>query len=351
VCALSSRSDSGKEHLDQEAPTGKFLDRILQGYQCSQLLYVAAKIGLADAMGDGTREVTELAESLGLDARMLGRVLRGLTFCGFVRQVGDSRFCLTPFGERFRSGVPDSLRERAIFMGEIHYPAWAGLRESLQSGQTAFETTFGTDLFAHLERDVANNRRFQQMMAEDTQTVAEHICRSYDFQAAWKIVDIGGGRGTLLAAVLAMFPHLSGILFDGPSILPAADFFQEHPDLAGRCQLMPGDFLRAVPAGGDLYILKSVLQDGNDERAARILDRCRQAMESGQKLLVIERIVPEGGEDSARWIDTDLHLLVLLGGRERTLAEHRQLLTASGFGAIRLIPTTSPVGIIEAVAG
>jgi hypothetical protein len=163
-------------------------------------------------------------------------------------------------------------------------------------------------------------------------------------------VDVGGGLGALLCAVLSGYDHLSGILLDRPMIIRNARPCVEDADLKNRCELVAGDFLRNVPAGGDLYILKSIIQDWTDEQAVIILRNCRDAMKDGMNLLIIERVVPETIEEPADWIDTDLHLLVLTGGRERTREEHWQLLIRSGFRVNRLIPTGSPLSIIEAEA-
>jgi len=344
---MSHNHGSSSNHPCSE---DEFLNCILQGYKYAQLLYVAARTGIADVLKEGAKASEELAQTMGLDALVLGRVMRGLGLCGFVARDDNGRFVLTSFGERFQTDAPGSLREWAIFMGEIYYPAWAGLLNSLESGQSAFGHIFGTGAFEYFEKNPDIGFRFNELMNGDTLKVAQIICEAYNFSTVWKIVDIGGGHGALLNVILTTYPHLSGILFDKPLALRVADQRFKTAEIQEKCRLIAGDFFVAVPTGGDLYILKGVIQDWSDAQAARILKNCRRAMKKKMKLLVIERIVPEQMDNPQNWIDTDLHLLVLTGGRERTLKEHERLLAGTGFCMIRLIPTACPLCIIEAEA-
>ena len=324
------------------------LSQMLRGYQYSQLLYIAAKTNMADILADGEKDIAELARLIGAKEEILGRVIHGLILCGLMTRNETGRFQLTPLGESLRSDAPGSLSEWAIFIGEVYYPAWGGLLHALRTGQTAFDHIFQMGAFEYLEQNPDARKRFNQFLLQSTKQISGVFLNAFDLSSAKRIVDIGGGQGAFLCMILQACPHLQGILFDRPSAMEDARKQVKTAGLSDRCEMISGDFFDSVPRDGDIYILKWVLQDWEDAKCLTILWNCRNAMGKQAKLLVFERIVPEHIDPSSIWVDPDLHLMVFTGGKERTEAEHRALLSSAGFKITRIIRTDLDMGIIEA---
>ena len=308
--------------------------RLMDGFVVTQLLYVASELGIAEALADGPKTGAELAAAVGADAGALTRVLRGLALEDVVVE-SDGRFALTPVGEAL---VPmaGALRVR----GQVYYAAASGLLDAVRHGGTAFERTYGAPFFDHLGAHPEQQAAFQASMAGRSDQEAADVVAAYDFTDLGSLVDVGGGRGVLLAAVVAAAPHIDATLFDRAVAQPA-----------GGVRFVEGDFFAAVPAGADAYLLSRVLHDWDDEDALRILAVCRAAMPERGRLLVVDAILPERAKDGEFAIRMDLHMLLLLGARERTEAEFRALLGKAGFEVRRVVPTRSPAGlsVIEAV--
>lgn len=308
---------------------------MLNGYVETQLLYVAAALGLADLLHDEPRGVDELARAMGADRDALRRVLRGPTNSGIVDEGEDGRFALTELGEPLRADAPGSLRALVLLTGAQEYRAWGELPYTTRTGQTAFERAYGELFFARLDHDPAIGAHFDAFMDRVSARIAAALPAAYDFSPFRSVVDVGGGRGTLLAALLAAYPRLHGTLFDRAAVLSDVPQALVTAGVTARCQVVAGDFFQAVPAGGDLYILSQVLHDWNDARAARILSNCRRAMGAAGTLLIVERIMPGRVVLPEPIVTSDLHMLALTGGRERTEEEYHALLTASGFALTR----------------
>jgi hypothetical protein len=300
------------------------------------LLYVASELGVAEALpGTGA----EVAERAGADPAAMTRVLRGLAVEGVVSEE-DGRFSLTPVGECLPA-LAGAIRVR----GELYYRGAAGLLDAVRSGGTPFEDVYGASLFAYLDAHPDAQAAFEASMAGRAQTEAEAVVAAYDFGAFSSLVDVGGGRGILLDAILRT-TTLDAALLDRPGAVDAAREF-----LGDRASCVAGDFFESVPAGADAYLLSRVLHDWDDEDAVRILSVCREAMSAGARLLIVDAILPERAVDQPFAIRMDLHMLLLLGARERTEAEFAALLDRAGFVLTRAIPTGSPagLGVIEAV--
>jgi hypothetical protein len=330
-------------------PPDLALFQMMYGFMPSRLVYVAARLGLADHMHEGEQTSTGLARRVGADEPALRRVMRGLVNIGVFVEEEDGRFGLTPIGEFLRSDVPNSLRDLAILSGEEFYPAWGALLNTVRSGQTAFDSAFGTGFFHHLEQHPEAGERFNNFMVALTTDTAAAALEAYDFSPFHRVVDVGGGYGPLLAAILKANPQAEGVLFDTETIVEGARRYLEGEGLLERCELVAGDFFEAVPAGGDLYVLSQVLHDWDDEHGLQILKSCREAMPANGTLLVLEALMPERVSEPAGVVDSDLIMLAMTGGRERTEAEYRELLAASGFRLARIVPTQSPTFVIEAV--
>lgn len=320
---------------------------MISGFWISRAIYIAAKLGIADHLHDQPKSAEELAAVTGVHAPSLYRVLRALASVGVFAQDNDNRFRLTPLSETLRTDVRGSLRAFAIVeLGEEHYPAWGELLRSVKTGGVAFDHVFGVPIWEYFARHPENAKTFDDAMTEMTLAVNNAVLSSYDFSSIVKIVDVGGGHGSLTAAILKSNPGMKGVLFDLPPVIEGARARIEAEGIADRCELVGGDFFESVPRGGDAYILKWIIHDWDDERAVAILRNCHRAMIENGKLLLVEAVVPPGSEPHLSKF-MDLNMLVMTGGRERTEEEYRLLLKAAGFRLTRIIPTGSPMSVIE----
>lgn len=316
----------------------------------SQAVYVAAKLGIADLLKDGSRSIKDLARLTDTHPQSLYRILRALCSAEIFAENPEYYFSLTPIANYLLSDNPDSMRSAAIMYGESwHWQPWGKLLESVKTGKSAFECVYDMNLFQYMEQNPDANRIFNEAMSSLSSLVEPALLTSYDFSSVRTLVDIGGGSGTLMLPLLRANPNLQGILFELPHVI--ADFKDalESSGLGDRCTLVSGDFFESIPMGGDLYILKHILHDWDDERCIAILKNCHQAMTSDQKLLIIERIVSTGNQPDPAKLN-DLEMMALTpNGRERTHNEFQALLQTAGFTLVKIYPTESPLFIIEAV--
>ncbi|MBA2446401.1 MAG: methyltransferase [Chloroflexi bacterium] len=315
----------------------------------AQAISVVAKLGTADALADGPKGVDELAVAANAHAPALYRILRALASVGIFAEEEDGRFCLTPLAEPLRSDAPGSVRSFAIMLGEEwSWRPWGQLLQSVTTGQPAFEHTYGTGIFAYLADRPDAGAIFDAAMTSRSGPDADAVTAAYDFSAFRTVVDVGGGRGALLAAILRTNPDVRGILFDQAHVIPGARQYLDAAGLGQRCELVAGDFFASVVAGGDTYVLKWIVHDWDDERALRILERCHRAMPATGRLLLVETVIPPGNDPSSGKL-ADLAMLVWTGGQERTEAEYRALLAAAGFELTKVVPTRSSLSVVEAV--
>jgi predicted O-methyltransferase YrrM len=338
------------EAADAAAPQ-RDLARLIDGYLTTQLLYVAARLGVADVLADGPRTAREIAHAVGADPDALARILRGLALDDVLAEHADGRFALTALGEGLRDGVPGSLRGFALARGELYWEAAAGLLRAATEGGTAFEHVHGEPFFKHLAAEPEREAAFQASMADRARREAADVVASYDFAGLREIVDVGGGSGVLLEAILQATPDLRGVLFDRPEAVERARARVGEAGLDARCECVVGDFFDSLPGGAGAYLLSRVIHDWDDADAQRILATCREAMSDDARLLLVEAILPERAQDGPEAVLMDLHMLVLFGAaRERTEAQFRRLLAGAGFELRRVVPTASSagLGIVEA---
>jgi hypothetical protein len=341
-----STPDQPQKPKDLSSP--ETLIQMITGFWISQAIYAVAKLGIADLVKEGPKLCEELAQSTGMQQQALYRLLRALASVGVFREGVDGRFGLTPLAEYLQTGVPDSLRAFAIMQSELQYRAYGEVLHSVKTGETAFNLVFNKELFPYLTQHPTAAAVFDEAMTNYTMQVAAAIVAAYDFSQFGTLVDVGGGYGTLLRAVLQANPALHGVLFDLPHVAKDAQKRLGAAGLTERCAIQAGDFFEAVPPGGDAYLLKWIIHDWDDERAVTLLKKCHRAMAAHGKLLVIEAVIPPGNTPFFhKW--TDLTMLVIVGGHERTEAEYRALFQAAGFRLTRIIPTTSEMSIIEGV--
>jgi len=326
------------------------MGRLADGFLTTQLLYVAARLGVADVLAEGPRTGAELAAAVGADPDLLTRALRGLVLEEVLAEEEGGRFALTDLGQCLRADAPRSMRGPLLARGEVYYQAAAGTLAAVRHGGTAFEHVYGDRFFDHLRRHPEQEGAFQASMTARSEQEAGDVVAAYDFGGIGRLVDVGGRHGILLGAILRSAPDLHAVLVDQPAVVEEARRRLTAEGVADRCQLVPGDFFAEVPAGADAYVLSRVLHDWTDD-ARRVLAACRAAMGPGSRLLVVEAILPERAADQPAVIRMDLHMLVLLGARERTEEEFRRLRAGAGFEVRRVVPTRSVAGLSVIEAG
>lgn len=338
----------GSTNSNGQPPIGALVDMI-SGVWISRIIYVAAKLGIADLLMDGPKSSDELAQATGTEARSLYRVLRALAGLGLFTEVRERTFDLTPMAECLRTG-PDTLRAYALLHGEPwQWRSWEEALYSVKTGKPAFEHVFGTGMWNYFGKHREAGQTFDNAMISFSGLEIAAVMARYDFAPFTTVVDVGGGSGHFLAAILKENPRQSGILYDLPGVVEgAAKRLITAEDLLRRYQFIGGDCMKYIPDGGDAYLLKHVIHLFRDDQAITVLKNCRSAMEKPAKLLLVEMIIPPGNEPFYGKL-LDVMMLVGPGGCDRTEAEYRALLSAGGFTMTRVIPTDSPVSVIEAV--
>jgi hypothetical protein len=325
------------------------LRRMVLGFRLTQLLAVAARLGLADQLHGGPRSVQALAEAAGVDAVALRRLMRALACEGVFAETADGAFENTALSELLRSDAPSSLRDVAILYGEPWlWQAYGDLLHSVRTGRPAFEHVHGQSFYGFLQQHPAQAEVFQRAMSGFTAHEVAAISSACDLAAARTVVDVGAGHGALMTALLNRHRGLRGIVFDLPEVIGGAQRALGEAGLSGRCQCVAGDFFQAVPSGGDVYLLKSVLHNWADAEATHILQACRRAMSDAARLIVAERVIPEGNVASEAKL-FDINMMVTVGGQERSLDAYRALLKAADLRLIRCADTASALSVIEAV--
>jgi hypothetical protein len=336
------------------APPEQILMQMVTGKWVSKALAVVADLGIPDQLRDGPRPIGELAKNSGADADALYRLLRAAAAVGVLVEHADRRFANNALSSLMRSDVPGSLRAMVRWICEDSaWRAWGGLGFSVQTGQPAFDRMIGAELFEHFKRHPEAARIFNEAMVNFTSVTGPAVAKAYDFSRFRKIVDVGGGHGALLAAIVESHPGVRGVVFDRPEVIAGAVPFLASRGLEGRIETAAGNFLESVPAGADAYIMKHIIHDWDDERSATILSNCRRALAGGESpgtVLIVDQVVTDRPEGVFSKL-ADLEMLVMTpGGRERTDREFALLLESAGLTMTRIVPTESLVCIVEAVS-
>ena len=279
------------------APTAESREQLLaviRGFRVSQAIYVATRLGIPDLLAEGPRAIGDLAEAAGAHATSLRRLLMFLASVGVLDKVRPDRFALTPIAAALRKDVPGSVRSSVLFqLNDSHWRPWGNLLHSVRTGETAFNHVHGKGLFDYLAQNPEVSALFTQGVLGNSPAHAQMIARSYDFVGMKTVIDVGAGRGRLIATILAEHPHLKGVLFDRPPVLPDARTLIEEAGVAQRCKFVGGDFFKNVPAGSDAYILRNIIHDWQDEEAVTVLAACRRAMTDRARLGLVERQLPD----------------------------------------------------------
>lgn len=317
------------------------------GFRISQALYVTAKLGISDVLGDGSKTASEIAAAVGAHEPSLRRLLRALLTIDILAVDRQGRFAATERDKLLQTDHPLSMRSSALFAGaSFIWQPWGAMEETIMTGIPAFNQRFGESFFAYIEQRPDAAMVFNAAMTHSTAGYLASILAAYDFSRFTKIVDVGGREGSLLQRILEQYPHATGVLYDLPSIVRTAYAIKDSA-VAARCDLISGDMFQSVPVDGDAYILKWIIHDWSDPEAIQILRNCRAAMSAQGKVILVEFVIqPTAGPDEAKWLDLDM--LVLLTGRERTAQEFRDLYAAAGLILTHVIPA-GKFSIIEGV--
>lgn len=327
--------------------TVKTLTEMIYGYRLTQLVYAAAKLGIPDLLKDQPRRNEELARLTNTDPSVLYRVMRALASLGLFVEEAPGRFGLAELAAPLLSDVPGTMRPVAILRGEeSNWKPWAELFYALKTGENAFAHAFGADLFEYYNANPDAAASFNETMSISTRQTVNALFECYDFSSSRKFVDLGGGHGHLIAALLSRYPAATGVVFEMPYVVDDARKYIENAGLAARCRVVGGNFFESIPRGADTYILRHIVHDWDDERAGILLRNCRSAMCDTGKVLLLESVVPFRGGRSVKI--NDVHMMLQTpGGRERTEEEFRELLASNGFRLDRMIPSGEDSYILE----
>lgn len=307
------------------------LMKAFNGYRACHMIHAATKLGIANLLADGPQSAAALAQPGGWHLPSLTQLLRALSAFGLLAEEPGG-YTLTPFGERLWR--EPSTAPWVLYFEEDMLAAWQGLTESIRDGRAAFQHVHGAPFYEHYARHPAGSATFDAWMDRTAQKWLAAFARSHDFSGIGTIVDIGGGRGRLIADILRANPSLRGVLVDLPQVVAGAPALLTEAGVADRCEVVAGDAFASLPEGGDVYLLSRVLFNWNDERALALLASCRRSMGPKSKLMVIDSLIPSGGE-SAHSAFRDLYFSVQFGSMFRSQEDFRRLFAAAGFALTR----------------
>jgi O-methyltransferase domain/Dimerisation domain len=318
-------------------------------FAASRIVYAAAKLGLADQLAAGPKSAAEIADPMDAHAPSLHRLMRTLASLGILTEQSDQRYALTTLGAALKTGARGSARETVLTVGSLWAQnAWDHLVHSIQTGQSGFERAQGVPLFDYLAQHPEDASVFSEAMVGLHGEEPPAVAGAYDFSTFKTIVDVGGATGNLLAAILARHVGPTGVLFDRPHVVADAPALLKAKGVSDRVKVEAGDFFKTVPAGGDAYILSHIIHDWSEDQCLTILGHVRKAMNSNGRLLIVEMVLPAGDTPHPGKM-LDIAMLVWSGGQERTEAEYGPLVGKAGFRLARVVPTNSPVSVVEAV--
>jgi hypothetical protein len=346
--AISVTEAVPREAGTEAPPPHAQLIQMATGHWVSRIVYLAAKLALADRLADGPKSADELAEATGTHAPSLYRFMRGLANLGILTESATRRFVLTPLGEALKTGAPGSARASVLTIASDWWiRGFSELGYSVQTGKSGFEKALGVSIFDWLAKNPEDASLFSETMIGFHGAEPPAVAAAYDFSNVATLVDVGGASGHLLGTVLGRYPALRGILFDLPHVVREAPTLLTAHGVADRVTIQAGSFFETVPEGGDAYLLSHIIHDWNEQQCLTILGHCRRVMRPADRLLIIEMVLPEGDTPHPGKM-LDLMMLVGPGGQERTEKEYGALLDKAGFRLIRVVPTSSPVSVVEA---
>jgi SAM-dependent methyltransferase len=332
-----------------QSPAALTMRAMITAGHRARMIQVAAKLGIADILARGPANSALLAAVCGCDADALGRLLRALAASGVFALTTDGAWCLTELGETLSAVAPASCRSAALYWGlDSIRRAWDYLGHSIQTGKPAFDRANGRDFFEHMAAEPTDGSLFDAFITRNQNGRAASHAAAIDCTRLRHVVDVGGGEGAFLAELLKRNPHLTGTVLDLPRAVAAAQATARREHLYGRMDAAEGDFFDEIPSGADAYILASILHDWPDEAAVRILRTCRAAMSPGASLIVIEQILDDAETDLLSSTESDIAMMVLLGGKERTRKDFAALLEAAGLTLAKIAHTATAFGLLIA---
>lgn len=328
---------------------GQALVQMLTGAWTTQLVAAVARLGIPDRLATAQPQSSEqIARAVGADIGALSRVMRALASIGVFADVGSGFYSLTSVGERLRSDHPESMRD--FFLAEtddVHRRSWSALVDAIRTGLPQPAAVFGTTVFDYYARHGEEGQQFGRAMENISAMSAHGVLANYDFGSARLIIDVGGGNGSFVRAIVQQHRQPTGVVVDLPYMESQAVASIEHDRLGNRCRFEAHDIFESVPAGGDIYLLRFILHDWNDDESVRILKTLRTAMAPAGRVLIVEMLVPDTNEPGFVQL-MDINMLVMTGGRERTATEYGALCAAAGLRLVRTIATGTPFVVLEA---
>ena len=345
---MITRPEATSTALPTPEPRRRLVE-LIRGYQVTQVLYAAASLGIAEALRSGPCGARDLAAAVGAHEPSLVRLLNALISLGLLETGSDGRYVLTDTGRLLDGQSTGSVRASILFEASKSYEHWREFVDSVRTGQNVYQRRYSVDQWTYRRtKDREGEKLFDGAMQEHSASRVAAVVDAYDFSGLGTIIDVGGGRGSLLAGILEAYPMARGVLFDQPAVVADAPAVLAASSVAERCRVVGGSFFESVPPDGDAYILSVVIHDWDDEPAGVILGNCRRAMPTSSRLLLIERVLPDQpGGDVSSYLQ-DLNMLHSLSGRERSEAEYRTLLARSAFRLARVVATQSPFAVVEA---
>ena len=315
----------------------------------ARAVYAAAELGIADILTHGPHPLEEIARKTRTHAPSLGRLLRALASCGIVEEISPTQFATTTLGDALCDDAPGAARATILTIaGSWQWKAWDHLLHALQTGETGMQAAFGKDLFGFLSSEPHHSARFNDAMVGMHGAVASAVIAAYDFSRFRSVIDVGGGKGALLASILKAHPQMRAVLFDLPEVEKAARDYMIASGVETRCTFYGGDFFEHIPPGHDAYLLAHVLHDWKDDRAVAILHQCRHAIRTGDRLLIVEAVLPDDNTPHHGKL-MDLLMLTVTGGVERSKREFEQILALASFAIADVHPTMTHQSVIEAI--
>jgi len=337
-------------NMQQQPDPVQHLMQFASGYVISSVLWVAAELNVADLMKNGPRPIAELAKATSTKEDPLYRTLRLLAMVGIFEETSPRHFALTAPAAALRTDVPNSMRDMVLWICDpMHFTMAANWLHSVKTGEPTVEHVTGKPAFEYFASEPVEFERFHRAMTTMSHMAMPPVLEVYDFSSYKTVVDVAGGHGFILCEILKQNPKLKGVLFDLEDVLPGGQQRIDSCGLANRCSTLSGDFFKSVPRGGDLYLMKNIIHDWDDDRALTILRNCHDALEGNKngRLVLLELVIPPGNIPHMSKI-LDIEMLVFPGGRERTEQEYADLFRRGGFRLTRVIPTKSPYSVIEA---
>jgi len=336
---------------ESNLPPSISLIQMMTSMWVSQAIYVAAYLGIADLLKDSPKNINELADKTGTHAPSLYRVIRALASIDIFTEIEPKKFALTQTGHYLRSDVPDSLRSLSIMLSDRwSWQSWGEILQVVKTGETPFPRLYQVDdIQAYFEKNPESSKVFDDAMTNFTQnTINAPLLDTYDFSRFSKVVDLGGGHGTLIASILKAYPQMKGVLFDLPNVVANASSLLEKEGVAERCEIVAGDFFKSVYSGGDAYVISQIIHSWDDDSCINLLKNIRSAMTERSTLIIINAVIPPNNKPHFnKWLDIEL-LIAFPGGRERMESEFSYILEAAGLRLTKIIPTASDVSVIEA---